>query len=92
MVHISINGSALCKISYDFTHALNMSYTFFYIGFTHPLVLASGSSLRKTLKVILKVMKPVGPYRNITVFSGRYQDVKIISSCQAHSYKSLLSL
>ena len=30
-----------------------------YIG-THPLVIASDSSLRKTLKVILKVMKHVG--------------------------------
>ena len=28
-------------------------------GFTHALV--SDSSLRKTLKVMLKVMKPVGP-------------------------------
>ena len=48
MVYVLINGSALCKISCDFTHAL---YDFEYIG-THPLVLASDSSLRKTLKVI----------------------------------------
>ena len=45
---------------------------------THP---TSDSSLRKTLKVILKVMKPVGPSA----------DAKLISSCQVHSYKSLLS-
>ena len=72
MIHVSINGSTLHKISCDFTHVV---YDFEYIG-THPLVSASDSSLRKTLKVILKVMKPVGPYRNITVFSGRYQVVK----------------
>ena len=46
-----------------------MSYTILYID-THPLshlllMCMSDSSLRKTIKVILRVMKPVGPYRNI---------------------------
>ena len=44
-------------------------YTILYID-THPLshlllTCLSVSSLRKTIKVILRVMKPVGPYRNI---------------------------
>ena len=90
------------KLSCDFTHALNMSYTILYIGFTHPLVLGSDdsdSSLRKTLKVILKVMKHVGPYRNIkhvALFSQADTNFissrQIISGCQGHSYKSLLLL
>ena len=49
--------------SYTTLHMLFMPYTILYIGFTHSLVLASDSSLRKTIKVILNGMKPVGLYR-----------------------------
>ena len=91
--------TAVCKISCDFTHVV---YDFENIG-TLPLSYMLLTLLRLTTKKNYKsdssLMKPVGPYRNIkhvALFSQADTKLifsrQIISSCQGHSYKSLLSL
>ena len=77
-------------------------YNFEYIG-TLPLSYMLLTLLRLTTEKNYKsyslVMKPVDPYRNIkhvALFSQAdtklISNYQIISSCQGHSYKSLLSL
>ena len=90
---------------YANSHALHFThvvYDFEYIGtlpLGHMLLTLLGLTTKKNYKSDSSVMKPVGPYRNIkhvALFSQA--DTKltssrpIISSCQGHSYKSLLSL
>ena len=87
------------KISYDFTHVV---YNFEYIStltLSYMLLTLLRLSTKKNYKSDSSVMKPVGPYRNIkhvALFSQadtkHISSRQIISSCQGHSYKSLLSL
>ena len=80
----------------------HVAYDFEYIGtlpLSHMLFTLLRLTTKKNYKSYSSVMKPVGPYRNIkhvALFSQAdtklISNRQIISSCQSHSYKSLLSL
>ena len=83
--HFDEQRTAVCKIQYD----NNLIYT----GLSHMLLTLFRLTTKKNYKSNPLVMKPVAHYRNIkhvALFSQA--DTKLISSCQGHSYKSLLSL
>ena len=92
--------AAWCTKSHaTFTHVV---YYFENIGtlpLSHMLLILLRLTTKKNYKSDPLVMKPVGPYRNIkhvALFSQADTKLissrQIISSCQGHSYKSLLSL
>ena len=80
----------------------HVEYDFEYIGtlpLSHMLLTLLRLTTKKNYKSDSLVIKPVGPYRNIkhvALFSQAETKLisshQIISSCQGHSYKSLLSL
>ena len=103
IVYVPINWSlrfyaARCVKS----HAILTHIYFEYIGsllLCYMLLTLLRLTTEKNYKSDPSVMKPVGPYRNIkhlALFSQAdtklISNCQIISSCQDHSYKSLLSL
>ena len=105
IVYVPMNWSlrfyaAWCAKSHvTFTHVV---YDFEYIStlpLSHMLLTLLRLTTKKNYKSDPLVMKPVGPYINIkhvALFSQAdtkpISSHQIISNCQGHSYKSLLSL
>ena len=105
IVYVPINWSLqFYAVRYAKSHVIltHIAYDFEYIGtlpLSHMLLTLLRLTTKKNYKSDPLVMKPVGPYKNIkhiALFSQAdtklISNCKIVSSCQGHSYKSLLLL
>ena len=91
-VHCTKSHTTFTHVVYDFEYICTLPLS-------HMLLTLLRLTTKKNYKSYPLVMKPVGPYRNIkhvTLFSQADTKLissrQIISSCQGHSYKSLLLL
>ena len=103
IVYVPVNWSLrFYAARYVKSYAILTHVYFEYIGslpLSYMLLTLLRLTTEKNYKRDPSVMKPVGPYRNIkhvALFSQAdtklISNCQIISSCQGHSYKSLLSL